>query len=244
MAIPWNEVEDACPENRELARVIRELEGIHGGGSRIDWWQPRERCAEVLNRFRVSHAPSAKLAGSLEGADFEVGGDEHHLVRVDDQPSRVFKLTHSDIFGCRPYFSPHDTELTGRHFHGTGNENPVFYLQRWMLLNFISDFRTQFEGVLPAQEGLHLPRICISQPQITARNPERTAISDGMARFGFRKVSEDAFLQGSTGILLTDAAPRNVRIVDGVPVPFDAIAMFATKPVLAWVASRRLPAAR
>jgi hypothetical protein len=244
MDISWNEVEDACPENRELARVLRKLEGIHGGGPRVDWWQSRERCAEVLNLFRASHDPSAEVAASLEGADFEVGGDEHHLVRVDDQPDRVFKLTHSDIFGCRPYFSPHDTDLTGKHFHGTGNESPVFYLQRWMLLNFISDYRTRFEGMLPEQVGLRLPRICVSQPQITAGNPGRSAICDGMAQFGFKQVSEDAFLQEPTGILLTDVAPRNVRIVEGAPVPFDAIAMFATEAVLAWVASRRLPAAR
>jgi len=237
MGISWNDVEDACPENRELAGVLRELDRIHGGGARIHWRQPRERCAEVLGIFRAGHEPSAKLATSLEGVDFEVGGDEHHLVRVDDQPERVFKLTHSDIFGCRPYFSPHDTDLTGKNFHGTGNDSPAFYLQRWMLLNFVSDFRTRFEGVLPQQVGLHLPRICVSQPQITARNPERSAIRGSMAKFGFRRISEDAFLQSSTAILLTDAAPRNVRVVAGEPVPFDAIAMLATEEVLRWVES-------
>lgn len=239
MAIPWNEVEDACPENGELARVLRGLEGLHGGGPQVDWWQSRERCAEVLNLFRASHEPSAKLAASLEGVDFEVGGDEHHLVRVDDEPERVFKLTHSDIFGCCPYFSPHDIDFTGKHFHGTGNENPIFYLQRWMLLNFISDYPTRFEGMLPAQSGLRFPRVCVSQPQITARNPERSTIRNGMAQFGFKHLSEDAFLQESTGILLTDAAPRNVRIVNGAPIPFDAIAMFATEAMLAWAGSRR-----
>lgn len=106
-----------------------------------------------------------------------------------------------------------------------------------MLLNFISDYRTRFEGMLPEQAGLRVPRFCVSQPQITADNPGRSAIRDGMEQFGFKQVSEDAFLQGSTGILLTDVAPRNVRIVDGVPVPFDAIAMFAPETVLVWVGS-------
>jgi len=42
-------------------------------------------------------------------------------------------------------------------------------------------------------------------------------------------------LNPSSKILLTDAAPRNVRIIHGVPVPFDAIAAYATPVVLHWV---------
>ena len=78
----------------------------------------------------------------LEGADYEIGGGEHLVVRVDEQPDRVFKLTHGDCF-----------------------------------LNFESR------------------------------------------------------------ILLTDAAPRNVRIVDGTPALFDVIASFASEQVYEWAVS-------
>jgi len=37
------------------------------------------------------------------------------------------------------------------------------------------------------------------------------------------------------GILLTDAAPRNVRIVEGRAVPFDAIAEVAEDEVVRWI---------
>ncbi len=151
MGTSWQDVEDAGAENRELAGVIRELERLHGGGPSIDWAQPRARCAEVLEVFRAGHQPSEALTSLLEGADYEVGGDEHHLVRHEIRRDRVYKLTHSGLFGCYSYFSPLDPELTGKHFHGSGNEDPVFYLRRWMLLNSMGSFRTRFEGLLPAE---------------------------------------------------------------------------------------------
>lgn len=61
----------------------------------------------------------------LEGAAYFVGGDEHHILRVDAEPERIFKLTHGDNFGCRSYFSPVDPELLG-HFHGETNAAPFF----------------------------------------------------------------------------------------------------------------------
>ena len=39
-------------------------------------------------------------------------------------------------------------------------------------------------------------------------------------------------------ILLTDAAPRNVRVVDGIPVPFDAMAEIASPRVVEWARGR------
>ena len=70
-------------------------------------------------------------------------------------------------------------------------------------------------------------------------NPERAAIASSLSLHGFEKISDDAYLHLETGILLTDAAPRNVRIVDGKPVPFDAIAMLATDAVVEWALSRK-----
>lgn len=240
MGISWQDVEDACAENRELAGVIRELERLHGGGASIDWAQSRARCAEVLEVFRAGHQPSEALASLLEGADYMVGGDEHHLVRHEFCRDRVYKLTHSGLFGCYSYFSPLDPELTGKHFHGSGNDDPVFYLRRWMLLNSMSSFRTRFEGLLPAELPQHVPRVCVSQPLVPGNNPERAAIATSLSLHGFERISEDAYLHRETGILLTDAAPRNVRIVDGKPVPFDAIAMLATDAVVEWALSPRV----
>ena len=239
MGISWQDVEDACPENSELAGVIRELERLHGGGAPIDWAQSRARCAEVLEVFRAKHQPSEALASLLEGADYEVGGDEHHLVRHEFRSDRVYKLTHSGLFGCYSYFSPSDPELTGKHFHGSGNEDPVFYLRRWMLLNSMSSFRTRFEGLLPAELPQLVPRVCVSQPLVPGKNPERAAIATSLSLHGFGKISEDAYLHLEPEILLTDAAPRNVRIVDGRPVPFDAIAILATDAVIEWALSRK-----
>ena len=53
MGTSWQDVEDACAENRELAGVIRELERLYGGGAPIDWARSRARCAEVLEIFRA-----------------------------------------------------------------------------------------------------------------------------------------------------------------------------------------------
>lgn len=174
----------------------------------------------------------------LAGVPYVVGGDEHHVVRVDSDPERVYKFTHGDNFGCRSYFSASDPELTGRHFHGTGNADPFFYLTRWQLLNRVGRYRTRFEGFVPAINPAHLPRICISQPELDGPNPERHEIRKGMLEYGFHEISEDAFLDPDSRILLTDMAPRNVRIVGGLPVPFDAVAQIASAAVLAWAAAR------
>jgi len=107
-----------------------------------------------------------------------------------------------------------------------------------MLLNSISSYRSRFEGLLPAESPQRVPRICVSQPLVPGKNPERSAIVTSLSLHGFERISEDAYLHRETGILLTDAAPRNVRIVDGNPVPFDAIAMMATDAVIEWVLSR------
>jgi hypothetical protein len=84
-------------------------------------------------------------------------GDEHTLIGVIDDPDRLYKVTHSDVFGCRSYFSPHDSDLAGKHFHPTGCGDSTFYLRRWMILNFITGLETRFEGFMPADDLLRLP---------------------------------------------------------------------------------------
>lgn len=167
-----------------------------------------------------------------------MGGDEHHVIRVDADPQRVYKFTHNDNFGCQSYFSPHDPELTGRHFHGTENADPFFYLKRWHLLNSISGYQTRFEGFAPPQRSGQLPRMCISQPELEGGNPSHAAIRQTMEQYGFVEISDGAFLQLDSGLLLTDMAPRNVRVIEGIPVPFDAIAQIASPAVLEWVNAR------
>lgn len=236
----WFEIEDSSAENRELADIIRQLERSSPGGEAIDWEEDRAQSAAVL--FSVaSSEKSFALTRRLDGVEAARVGDEHDLLAVEDQPDRIFKATHSDVFGCKSYFSPHDPDLTGKHFHGTGCLNPLFYLRRWMLLNWLSGFQTQFEGFLPPEPALSRPRICVSQPQLDGYNPSVRQIREGLARYGFEPVSEHAYLQRATKILLTDAAPRNVWVVDGVPVPFDAIAEIASPRVIAWAAGARPP---
>ena len=236
----WPDEEDSSPENRELARTLRELGRLLPGSASVDWEGSRRWCGDVLGEIVRSSPSTQRLVEILSGAPYFVGGDEHHVIRVSSDPNRVYKFTHCDNFGCRSYFSPHDPELTGCHFHGTGNANPFFYLRRWYLLNSLSGYQTRFEGFVPPRLAGHLPRMCISQPEIGGENPDPREIRESLEPFGFVEISQNAFLQRETGLLLTDMAPRNVRIIDGIPVPFDAIAQIAPPAVLDWVNARLL----
>jgi hypothetical protein len=59
-----------------------------------------------------------------------------------------------------------------------------------------------------------------------------------MCEEGFLEVSRDAFYLPTFGILLTDAAPRNVRISGDSAIPFDAIAETASEEVIHWIGLR------
>ena len=232
--IDWQGIEDSCAENRQLAEVIRWLEGFHGRDSSLDWKEARQRRADALTAFLEGSQESHELIRRLQGAEYEIGGDEHLVIRVDDDPERVFKITHGDAFGCFSFFSPHDPDLTGKHFHGSINEDPVLYLRRWMLLNSFTDYVTRFEGLLSPETKLRMPRVCVSQPALDAPNPTRKEICKNLAAHGFEKISEDAFLHFENRILLTDAAPRNVRIVEGNLALFDVIASIASLRIQEW----------
>ena len=104
-----------------------------------------------------------------------------------------------------------------------------------MHLNSISEYQTRYEGILAPERDGHLPRICVSQPFIErAHDPSEEEIEEALVRYGYRKISAEAFLNDENGILLTDAAPRNVGIERGIPTPFDAIAEIAPRRVLDW----------
>ena len=236
--VDWQLVENASPENRRLGEVLRRLEGIYSGDSSLDWKESRRRCVEVLTAQLNSPENNASLVKRLQGAEYEIGGDEHWIVRLEEDSDRVYKLTNGDCFGCRPYFSSFDPDGIGKNFHGSINEDPIFYLRRWMLLNQLGEYQTRFEGFLPPECRLRMPHICVSQPTIDAPNPTRREIHLLLASFGFVEASLDAFLDPRSRVLLTDAAPRNVRIVDGSIALFDVIASIATDEIYTWVSHR------
>lgn len=97
---------DVCPENYHFAKVIRGLERFCEDGSRLDWPESRQRQGDLLNQFVESEPDlqGEELAKRISGQSYEVGGDEHHLVYLADDPERIYKITHSDCFGCRPVF--------------------------------------------------------------------------------------------------------------------------------------------
>jgi hypothetical protein len=188
---------DPDAEIRGLDDILHELGRVLPGSPSFDWQESRRWCGDVLRRIIADSERSRRLLALLGKTPYFVGGDEHHVFRVPSEPIRVFKLTHGDNFGCRSYFSPHDPELTGRHFHGTGNADPFFYLRRWRLLNVIGGYQTRFEGFVPAEKAGWLPRICISQPELEGTNPPRSDIRKAMLPYSFREISEDAFLDST-----------------------------------------------
>ena len=236
----WQVIENSSPENRELGEVLRKLEGLHHDGSPLNWQESRQRRGDALAPLLTDCSKSLRLPSLLEGAEYEVGGDEHHLVRVEAEPERVYKITHSDSFGCYSRLLPSDPELSGRHFYATVNDDPRIYIRRWMILNTLGEYQTRYEGLLWPQRDLFVPRICVSQPFLESDNPSEDEIARSFAPYGYHRISTDTYLNPETLVLLTDAAPRNVRIINGVPVPFDAIASFASPEIMTW-AEERIP---
>lgn len=226
------------PETRELAKVLRRLERTMPSGPPVDWQEARRRNIDALEELSQADGKTDGLIALLDGVEYEVGGDEHLLFRVDSQPNRIFKATYGDNFGCWCVFDPIDLEITGKHFNATGNPDVRFYLKRWILLNSLGGYKTRFEGILPPEKPHWLPRICISQPWLDGGNPGLDTISRLMQKAGFIEVSRDAFYLPASGILLTDTAPRNVRIYEDGLIPFDAIAEVATDEVIRWIKKR------
>ena len=199
--------EDSSPENRELAGVLRELGRLLPGHSEINWQESRKRCGEVLREFSRSSEKSRGIADLLKGQPYEVGGDEHHIIRVSSDPCRVHKVTHGDNFGCRSYFSPADPELKG-HFHGETNADPFFYLKRWVLLNCLGDYQSRFEGIIPPEKEGWLPRICISQPELPGTNPTPEEIREAPIGAAFRHPNEVVASSVSGHMVGDDDTPR------------------------------------
>lgn len=170
--------------------------------------------------------------------DAFVGGDEHNNFILEDYSSRIFKITHNNSFGCKVLFDPIDSELTGKNFIAQGNDCPHFYLRRWQLLNSISDYQVKLEGIISPERPGWMPRICISQPFIEGKNPTQDEITEALAKYDYFEVSRGAYYNASSNILLTDTFKRNVRIVNGEPALFDAIASEPTGEALEWLQNK------
>jgi len=236
--------DNPSPENRDLRAVLRELDRILPRFSDFGGPEFRDRNRAILNSIVSRSERTRRLSRLLEGAPYFVGGDEHRIIQVPEHPDRIYKLTHSNSFGCHSEFHPSDPELSGKHFFAGVNSDIRFYLRRWIWLNSISTYQTRYEGLLSSENERHMPVVCISQPALPPQslahpNPTEEEIESALKTYEYLKVSRDAFLNQESGILLTDAAPRNVRIIEGIPVPFDAIAEIASPEVRKWAAGRR-----
>ena len=91
-------IENSCPENRDLGEIVRWVERFQGGDPSLHWQETRERYAGALNSFLQGSDKSRKLIAKLQGAEYEIGGDEHFVIRVDEDPERVFKVTSSPLW--------------------------------------------------------------------------------------------------------------------------------------------------
>ena len=88
------------PETRELAEVLRRLERTMPSNQPIDWHESRRRQIEALEELSQVDGKTEYLINLLDGIEFRIGGDEHLLFRVDEQPDRIFNATYGDNFGC------------------------------------------------------------------------------------------------------------------------------------------------
>jgi hypothetical protein len=224
----------------KLEGVLWRLERFMPGGIEVDWKKSRQRNITALAQLASTLPGNQALIERLDGAPYLIGGDEHLLIRLDDEPSRIYKSTYGDSFGCKVRFDDIDPERTGRNFLATLNDDPRYYLKRWVILNSLGGYQTRFEGILPPEKPHWAPRICVSQPWIDGlANPTVGQIENAMKSFGFASVSENAYFEMGSRILLVDAAPRNVRIFQGGPVPFDAIAEIASDEVADWIRAKQ-----
>jgi len=156
--------DNPSPENRYLKEVLRELEGILPDRSTIHRTGPGRRYRKILNAIAIESPTTRRLTALLDGASYFIGGDEHRIVQVPgDRPERIYKITHSNSFGCRSEFHPSDPDLLGRHFFAGVNVDLLYYLEPWICLNSISTYQTQFEGFLPPDDERHYAA-CLRQP--------------------------------------------------------------------------------
>jgi len=235
--------QDSSPEAHEFYGIIKRLGDILQRRPEIDWSEDRKWCAEVLEELARGCEKSLLLEEKLSGCRYLRGGDEHLLVDygAGEEPPRVYKVTYGENFGCKSRFIAADPDLTGKHFHAEVQSDPLFYLNRWVYLNSITGYQTRYEGILPPPVDGTLPLICVSQKRLPEINPkDEKTIEAALSLYGYVRISKDTYLEKDSHILLTDAAPRNVRINEGLPALFDVIAEKASERVVTWAEERGL----
>src|SRR4051812_25063529 len=79
-----------------FVEVDRELGRLLQGGPPLDWAESRRWCSDLLRRVIAGSDETRRLKAKLRGHSFIVGGDEHHVVEVETEPDRVYKITHGD----------------------------------------------------------------------------------------------------------------------------------------------------
>lgn len=227
-------LEDACPENRDIAGVLRELGGVCRGDATIHWADGDQRWQEGLQRLERLRASGHELHQFFSDLHAAHVGHEHEIFVVPNEPERVFKVTLNGAYGCRLRFCPKDPDLEERFFQPEVSLDPRSYLLRWMLLNAVTDFRTRLEAIMPPTSNVRELRVCVSQPILPRGNPSDGQIAESLAEVGFGRIGRDSYINFGARIVLGDLGPRNARLVDGVFVPFDAIAEFVDPTVLNW----------
>lgn len=231
---PIASLEASCPENRNFGRVLRELGGIHCGSETIDWADGDPRAQLTLRSFPELLEAGNRLEKIFSEDHLDHIGHEHQVFRDPAQPERIFKVTLSGGYGCRLSFFKADPELEERFFQPTVSLDPRSYLIRWMLINSISDFRTKLEAIMKPVPPIRELRLCVSQPILPPGDPTEAEIASHLLEAGFARVGRDAYINFGSNMVLADMAPRNARIVDGVFVPFDAIAQSFGSEVRDW----------
>jgi len=220
----------------KLARALGKLGKFSQGSRSLNWKEARESYRISLEALYSEQAFDHELIDKIQhGVEAFVGGDEHQTLNLIGHSHRIYKVTSNDQFGCSVLFDPHDSELKGRHFIAKGNDNPWFYLRRWQLLNSIGDYQTRLEGLLLPERNGWLPRFCVSQPFLPGTNPTQIEITESLLPYNFHLVSSGAYYSQEQNILLTDTYPRNVRIQNGIPALFDAIASTPEASAAEWL---------
>ena len=223
------------PPTSDWKSCLRKLGRVSERSRNLGWKEARENYRKVLLELEESSPVSPRLYEELASANAFVGGDEHLNVQINSDPQRIYKLSAHDQFGVTYFFDPDDSSGDGRYFLAIGNEDPYLYLLRWKLLNEISSYQTNFEGIVAPEKGSFLPRICVSQPYVEGPNPSVTQITQVLQGHGYQEVSQRAYFSLATEVLLTDTFPRNVRIHGGLPALFDSVASRPTGEVEKWL---------
>jgi hypothetical protein len=216
---------------RSCVEALPEMGEILSGCGEVGWKAFGERCCQYLMAsLGAASGVSQKELNIISLADRRtdfIGGDEHYIsLPNSESEGRVFKWTYGDNFGLCLMVYEIDPDGMNRHVISTGNPDPRYYLNRWIILNSIAPPITRFEGLLPPdfRKGEKLPRLAISQRMLPPENPSHRHIVKGFRDIGFIEVSEHAYYRIEDNILLGDAAPRNVRFESGTIIPFDAVA--------------------